>query len=71
MSRSKNQKIVTLLKHGNRLLVEPTTPTILDLLTPVLTFTEVSMVRGWEAKQRRREGKSVMDYTDYYAFSYN
>ena len=68
MSRSKNQKIVTLLKHGNRLLVEPTTPTILDLLTPVLTFTEVSMVRGWEAKQRRKAGRSVMDYTDHPLF---
>jgi|TARA_R110000824_G_scaffold304281_5_gene492105 superfamily II DNA or RNA helicase len=68
MSRSKNEKIVKLLKHGNRLLIEPTTPKILDILTSELTFTEVSMVRGWEAKQRRREGKSVMDYTDHPLF---
>lgn len=68
MSRSKNEKIVTLLKHGNRLLVEPTTPKMLDILAPELTFTEVSMVRGWEGKQRRREGKSVMDYIDHPLF---
>ena len=68
MSRSKNEKIVKLLKHGNRLLIEPTTPKILDILTSELTFTEVSMARGWEAKQRRREGKSVMDYTEHPLF---
>ena len=68
MSRSKNDKIVTLLKHGNRLLVEPTTPKMLDLLTSELTFTEISMARGWEAKQRRRLGKSTMDYVDHPLF---
>jgi superfamily II DNA or RNA helicase len=41
---------------------------MLDLLTSELTFTEISMARGWEAKQRRRLGKSTMDYVDHPLF---
>jgi len=41
MSIPKTRKIITLLKHGNRLLVEPTTSQILDILAPKLTFTEM------------------------------
>ena len=68
MSIAKNEKIVTLLKHGNRLLVEPTTPRIIDILSPELSFTEQTMARGWEAKQRRQQGKSVMDFIDHTLF---
>lgn len=55
MSRAKQKKTVVLLKHGNRLLVEPTTPQILDILAPQLTFTEKKQHVGWKAKQRMLE----------------
>ena len=43
---------VTLLKSGNKLVVEPTTQHIADLITPVLTFEEKRFFRGWERRKR-------------------
>lgn len=47
----RKSKKVTLLKSGNRMVVEPTTATIYDLLAPILTFTEKKLLHGYEAKK--------------------
>jgi len=69
MSIADNIKIVTLLKHGNRLLVEPTTTQILDILSPCLTFTEQKRHVGWKAKQRMKQlGKGPVEFIDHTLF---
>lgn len=65
MSISNQKKIITLLKHGNRLLVEPTTSQIIDILSPELTFTEKVQHVGWKAKQEAKErGKGPIELID-------
>ncbi len=67
MSRSK--KSVTLLKHGNRLLVEPTTPTIADILSAELTFTIRVFHQGEAARRRKQMGLSKVELVDRQAFT--
>ncbi len=58
-------KKVTLLKSGNRIVIDPTTPTIRDLLCPRLTFTEKKFAQGWEARQRRINHELPFDMIDW------
>ena len=64
MSIPKERKIITLLKHGNRLLVEPTTSQILDILAPNLTFTEMKSHHGKDRYQRMSEGKGDKEFIE-------
>jgi len=69
MSIPKQDKNITLLKHGNRLLVEPTTSHILGILAPQLTFTEKKQHVGWEAKRRmKQEGKGPLELIEHPLF---
>jgi superfamily II DNA or RNA helicase len=59
------KKFVTLYKTGNMLLVDPTDDRIFQLLRPVLSWTEMSQVRGAEAWKRKKAGKSVYTRIDH------
>lgn len=59
---------VTLLKSGNRIVVDPTTDKIWDILAPKLTFTEKKFVHGWEARQRRMNHELPFDMIDWECF---
>ncbi len=68
MSTSISKKKITLLKHGNRLLVEPTTPTIADILSAELTFTTKVFHQGEEQRRRKAQGQGPMELVDRPAF---
>ena len=55
------RKTVTILKSGNILLLDPTDDRIFQLVKPLLSFTETVTLRGAEAYQRKRQGRSVYD----------
>ena len=69
MSRSISKKTVTLLKHGNRLLVEPTTPVIADILSAELTFTTRHFHQGESKRKRKAMGLSPVELIDRPAFT--
>jgi len=62
---------VILFKSGNRITVEPTTPSILQLLQPILTFTEKIFLRGRERYQAEREGRSPLRFQDWECFGFD
>jgi len=62
------RKTVTLYKNGNMILVSPTNDRIFSLLKAVLSFTETTQVRGAEAWQRKKQGRSVYDRVDHVLF---
>lgn len=47
-------KQVTLLRSGNRLVIDPTTPRVRDILTPSLRYTEKVWTRGREKIRRSK-----------------
>lgn len=49
---------VRLLRSGNRLVIDPTTPKIKSLICPKLTYVEPVQYRGKEAAMRRKVGLS-------------
>ena len=68
MSTSISKKKITLLKHGNRLLVEPTTPTIAGILSAELTFTTKVFHQGEQKRRRKAQGLGPMELVDRTAF---
>ena len=55
------KSVITLLKAGNRVVVEPTTPEIKVLLHPHLSFTATRILYGLEAKL----AKTTVELQDY------
>lgn len=62
------EKIVTLYKNGNMLVVEPTTDAIFSLLRQALTFHETIKFRGKEAYQRKALGLSQFERKEHALF---
>lgn len=62
---------VTLLKAGNRVVVDPTTPAIQALLAPYLTFTEQKFLHGFERKVARNEGRPIFETIDWECFGHD
>lgn len=48
------KRVVKLLRSGNRLVVDPTTPRLLGTLAPHLSYTEKRFFQGMELAMRRR-----------------
>jgi len=59
---------ITLLKSGNRLVVDPTTPRVYDTLAPLLTFQEKELLVGWERKRALENDEPVIRFTDWECF---
>ena len=62
-------KVVTLYKTGNLLYLDPTNDHIFSVLKPVLSFREPKQSRGYEASQRRRQGRSIFEFVDHTLFT--
>lgn len=58
-------KQVTLLRSGNRLVVSPSTPAIVDALTPSLRYTEKVASRGAERARRVRASLPLVDEVEW------
>jgi len=56
---------VSLLRSGNRLVVDPTTPRVLDVLTPSLRYVEKVFARGMERIRRKRNRLPLFDETEW------
>jgi len=54
-------KRVALLRSGNRLVVDPTTPKIHDILVPHLQYVEKKFTHGAERGLRRKLGRPIFD----------
>lgn len=61
-------KKVTLLRSGNRLVVDPATRPIQRLLVPSLTLVEKRFFHGWELKQRLRNGELPFETIEWECF---
>lgn len=57
-------KVVTFLKHGNLLLLDPTTDHIFSVAKSVLTYSERRATRGKEAAMRRKNDMSPVEITE-------
>jgi len=60
---------ITLLRSGNRLVVDPSPPAVRDLLTPHLRYTERVYARGREARERRRAGRSLFEAVEWQCYA--
>lgn len=54
-------KRVVLLRSGNRLVVDPSTPRVRDMLTPLLRYTERVQFRGRERITRMRASRPLFE----------
>lgn len=63
-----SSKIVTLYKTGNLMYLDPTSDRIFTILKPVLSFNERKKSFGYEASQRRRQGRSSFDFVEHTLF---
>lgn len=61
-------KIVTMYKTGNLMFLDPTTDRIFTILKSVLSFSERRKLFGYEAAQRRRQGRSPFDFVEHTLF---
>lgn len=52
---------VSLLRSGNRLVVDPTTPRVLGILAPELTYVEKKFTQGAERGMRKRNHQPIFD----------
>lgn len=62
-------RAVALLRSGNRLVVDPSTPKIKDLLTPHLRYIEKEFKRGREEVQRRKAGLPIFDEVEWECYT--
>lgn len=62
------QKTVSLLRSGNRLVVDPTTPRVHDILAPHLRYVEKKFVHGAELILRKRLHRPVFDEIEWECF---
>ena len=62
---------VTLYRIGNTLLVEPTTPSIVNCLRSELSFNERKVYLGYEAVKRQRMGLSKIENIPHTLFSFD
>ena len=60
-----NKQIVTLYKNGNTLYIDPSSDRMLELLKPALSFTERKCYFGYEAKERKQQGLSVLEVQEH------
>jgi len=63
-----SDKNVTLLISGNRMVVDPTTTAIRELLEPALSYTARRFLYG---KDRRRAGGRKVELTDYHCYTFD
>lgn len=61
-------KTVTLYKTGNLVYLDPTTDRIFAILKSVLTFKEPKKAFGYEAAQRRKQGRSTFEFVEHTLF---
>lgn len=61
-------KTITLRKHGNFLVVDPTDDVIFQLLKPALSFEERKKHEGLNAKYRKQQGQSVWETIEHTLF---
>src|ERR1017187_3328314 len=59
---------ITLLKSGNRLVVDVISPQIRDILAPFLTFTEQKWFHGAEAREAKKLGHPPFESVDWECF---
>ena len=69
MSVKKPKPTVALLRSGNRLVVDPTTPKIKDLLTPHLRYVEKKFAQGEERTKRKRAHLPLFDEIEWECYS--
>lgn len=62
-----NNRSVTLLKSGNRLVLSPTTAEIAEAVSPVLSFTETKQLRGKDAV----EAGADIEFIDWQCFTFD
>ncbi len=63
--RIKKVRTAALLRSGNRLVVDPTTPKIKDILTPALRYVEKKFTHGAERAYRRRAHLPLFDEVEW------
>jgi superfamily II DNA or RNA helicase len=71
MPKKKKRKTVrelTILRSGNRIVLDPTTPRIKTLIAPELTFTEKVFLRGREAMLARKAKRPTVYEQDWECF---
>lgn len=61
-------KTVTLYKTGNLIYLDPTSDRIFSILKPVLTFKEPKKAFGYEAAQRKKQGRSTFEFVEHTLF---
>lgn len=61
----RKKKVVSLLRSGNRLVVDPSTPQVRDLLTPQLSYTEKVFVHGAEEIYRKKMRRPLFDEVEW------
>lgn len=62
-------KTIRILRDGNLIALDPTTPTVLDLVRPKLTYTQTTFLRGEELYRARKNFAPTVQYQDYECFN--
>lgn len=62
---------VKLHRVGNTLIVNPTTPRVIELLRPVLSFEELVTYYGYEKIKRQRQGLKLREFVHHKLFDFD